>query len=393
MSILIVGAGFTGLMTAYTLLKQGFSVTLLESRSSPCQEASFTCSGTLNDQAPLLLGERSDRKTELATELQADSVFTHPKRLWQHPRFVSGLKKAHRTDEQQRLLNLARTCSTQSSVLLRTIAQTHQLSLQESAGTLVEQPGDTSHALDAWLGVEPALYAAPAESHFTVSARTSWSISYFAKQLKELVVSLGASIFNNHHVTRFVIESEYCRGVVTEQGILNADAVVLANGVGAAPLLKTLKIHFPLLEVSRPILNTSLIGDATRIRHALLTAQGVSLLPLSDFIRVQGPWQWARPSKEETDALYRQLWEAGTRFFPEIAHWHQGRYYLQSVLSTPDTLGIVGPSPIPGLWLNVAGGLHGADFAPIYSEVLAGHLTGKADTELAEALHYKRFST
>ncbi len=385
MQVLVVGAGITGLMTAYALFSRGIRVTLLEGRPSPCQGASYSCSGLIGDAEPQLL---SSPNTSLV--YGAGLVF-------QHPIFAHLMKKSRSEEHAAELNRLTKIFSDASIAWLRQHSESEGFLLQESAGTLIAQSDQNKTTseheeipLDMWLQVEPSLYGVKPGTSFQVSRSVSWSISYFAKQLKEWLLEHEVPILNNQLVTDFVISEGRCRGVKTATETFKADAVVIASGLGAQALLKAAKIKFPMLPLTRCVLNTTLFGDAMRIRHAIIDPDGFLLSPLEDFLRVQGRWYLGLEDDFDRDAEYRALWEAGMKYFPEIGDWKNARYFSQSVLTTPDSLGVVGESGIPGLWLNVAGGIHGADFAPYYADTLAQLLRGETP-EHAQALSIERF--
>lgn len=392
MQVLVVGAGVTGLMTAYALFSRGIHVTILEGRSSPCQGASYSCSGLIGEATPLLLS--SPETSLLGSQSQ---VVYGPGLLFQHPIFARLMKKSRAADRFAELTALAQTFSQTSIEWFRQHAKTEGFQLQESAGTLIAQSPKAKKAegaeeipLSSWLQIEPSLYALAPETALQMSRSVSWSISYFAKQLKEWLIEHDVPIKNNQTVTGFVMEAGRCTGVKTASDTLSADAVIVAAGLGALPLLKAAKVKLPVLPLTRCVLNTTLFSDATRIRHSVIDPEGFLLSPLEDFLRVQGRWYIGEEGDFDRNAEYRALWEVGMKYFPDIGDWKNARYFSQTILTTPDTLGVVGESGVPGLWLNVAGGIHGGDFAPYYAETLAALLAGETP-EHAAVLSAKRF--
>ncbi len=387
MQVTVVGAGLTGLMTAYCLVNRGVSVTLLESRSSPCQGASYSCSGLLGEDNPKLI---ASEKTSLLGSRA--SIVYGAGLVFKHPRFSRLMQKARHPDRRSAIATLATTLSSYADEWYRQTAEREGWKLQESRGTLLILGKDSDKApLQDWLTTEPSLYALPASTRIGTSSAISWSISYFAKQLKERLLSRGVTILNNTPAEGLVLENDVCRGVRSAAGTdIRADAVVVAAGMGAMALLRSAGIKPPMLPLTRCVLNTTIFSDAMRIHHAIIDELGYMLTPLQDFLRIQGRWYLGTEAEFDREAEYRALWERGMRIFPDIADWKNARYFSQTVLTTPDSLGIVGASPIGGLWLNIAGGLHGADFAPSYAETLTLSMTGET-SPLAAELSLKRF--
>ncbi len=387
MQALVVGAGLTGLMTAYALFSKGIRVSILEGRSSPCQGASYSCSGLLGESQPMLLS------TPEASLLRSETgVVYGPGLIFHHPRFARLLQKSRAPENFRALSDLAKALSSASFEWYLQVEKDNIFTLQSSEGTLEELPEtDTATpALDGWLMMEPSLYALPQTTRFHLDNSLSWSISYFAKQLKEWLIEQGVPIHNSTAVTGFIREGGRITGVQTATGEIRTDHVVICAGSGALNLLKLAKLKLPVLPLTRCVLNTTLFSDAMRITHAIVDEKGFLLSPLDDFLRVQGRWYIGAEEDFDRDAEYRALWETGMRFFPDIGDWKNARYFAQTVLTAPDSLAIVGESAVPGLWLNIAGGLHGADFAPSYAECLAQAMLGEPSPQ-AQALSPARF--
>ena len=393
MQVVVVGAGVTGLMSAFVLTQRKHQVTVLEARSSPCQEASYSCSGTLGDPTPTLLASPTSDTGHLGSE--APLVYGSSAFL-KHPHFIRKLLQNKDAALYASRLALFQELSVLSTDQYRQFCAQEGFTLQESAGTLLAtrashpHEGPSSAPLEQWLQIEPALYAVSPQTHWQFSRATSWSISYFAKQLKEWLLEHGVNLLSNQAVTDFIVEGERAVGVKTATQTLHADAIVVAAGLGSTPFLKRLKLKCPLVTLTRCFSNTLLLNDTPRLRHAVKDTEGYHLAPLDDFLRIQGRWFLGDETEFDRENEYKALWETAMYFVPELAQWNNTRYLSQKVLSTPDGLALVGASPVLGVYLNMAGGIHGADYAPVYAQTLADAIEGN-DSPYLSALSPMRF--
>ncbi|WP_261109481.1 NAD(P)/FAD-dependent oxidoreductase [Serratia quinivorans] len=93
----------------------------------------------------------------------------------------------------------------------------------------------------------------------------------------EKACSLGATLKSQTPVIGFIQNGNHITGIQTPEGVLNADAVVLACGTGITPLLDTLGIPLPILaspaillrfSTENHLINTLISGHDVEARHA-----------------------------------------------------------------------------------------------------------------------------
>ena len=288
---------------------------------------------------------------------------------------------------------LAAELSEASTSMLRAEAQEHGFILQESAGTIIVSPeaGEASPAtLEDVTAIEPSLYAATDVGSFSFSRATTWSVSYYAKQLREHLAEAGVKILCSRKATGLISDNARICGVAADEPV-RADAVVVACGTGALEILPEHAYGgVPLAPVTRSVLNVSLSGDACVMRHAVRTPEGRIALPLDTFVRIMGRWHLGAQEHCPVDKEYKALWEMGVKLFPAATDWSQGRYLSHTVLSSPDGLPVAGASGMPGLHLSIAGGIHGADFCTAVADVVSDGVLGR-ENPFSERLSWRRF--
>ena len=203
----------------------------------------------------------------------------------------------------------------------------------------------------------------------------------------------GAAVMTNCVVTDFAIEDGRLVGVVTTYGTVATDCAVLAAGPFAAQLATQAGIDLPLVNVRR---QKTILPDLPEVppgapmtidedsgTHWRPALRGAYLLgaesepvidqPLEDVptdgglaLRLLDP---ASPLAAARIApFWADVWARGD------AHWSlQAGHYVM----TPDARPLIGPSPLPGLWLNTGYGGHGVMASPGGSALLLALLTGQ----------------
>lgn len=396
MHVIVVGAGLTGLQSALHLLKDSVEVTLIEAARAPCQGASYCAAASINDPEPMPLAPAAGLLARLRamTGNTTNLVFGSGTAM-RHAGFIAAMTAARNPERFEKRREVFATLARESMQLLHADAEREGFVLQESAGTFLvhDTPvtGDGVLTPEAAFEREPALLEASSVAAVTPSEATTWSVSFYAKQLREHLVSRGVRILCNRRVTGLLSDGSRTVGVEAGETI-RANAVLIAAGTGAVDLLPDAAYGgVALAPLTRAVFNIELSVDQGRVRRAIKTADGRTIVPLDAFLRLLGRWHLGTPEQCDLDAEYKALWSLGVRLLPHAASWSGGRYLKGTVLSSPDGLPLVGASAYPGLYLNIAGGLHTSDFAPSYARAAADAILGR-ENALLEELAWTRFS-
>lgn len=390
----VVGAGLTGLQTALSLVRKGADVTVIEAQRAPCQGASYCAGAVLGDPAPAPIARPAGRLARLKALASNSSELVYCSgTAVRHAGFISAMTACREPARCEARNALAAELSEVSTSMLRAEAQEHGFILQESAGTIIVSPkaDDASPAtLEDVTAIEPSLYAATDVGSFSFSRATTWSVSYYAKQLREHLSEAGVKILCSRKATGLISGNGRICGVAADEPV-RADAVIVACGTGALEILPEHAYgSVPLAPITRSVLNVSLSGDACVMRHAVRTPEGRIALPLDTFVRIMGRWHLGAQEHCPIDEEYKALWEMGVKLFPTATDWSQGRYLSHTVLSSPDGLPVAGASDMPGLHLSIAGGIHGADFCTAVADVVSDGVLGR-ENPFSERLSWRRF--
>jgi glycine/D-amino acid oxidase-like deaminating enzyme len=133
--------------------------------------------------------------------------------------------------------------------------------------------GYNSETLDraAIAALEPALGVVP-ERAIRFAAEGVAEPAAIAERFLEAAIALGAKVARGFHVQGFLQNAGQICGVRTEQGVFEADRVLVAAGTGTEALLKDVGIALPMLH--RPALVLTTKPVAWRLNHVLATDFG-----------------------------------------------------------------------------------------------------------------------
>lgn len=412
MNIAIIGAGISGITTAWELAREGHAVTVYDRRNAAAEESSFAPTGLLApalscgfDPAtlPWQIARQffsSQRSARLALPLGSAELAW----LW---RAWRGRAPAQRQRRAQRLLELTQ----QGLQRLHELRAELELDYDRSQGLLLLARGEREWAqLQARaarlreLGlpcrelppeqardVEPALHPATAlHGALHLPQDEAGNCRQFALMLKNESQRLGVRYVFGADVRAIEPGAPVRLQVSAAAAALEHDAVVLCAGVDAARLLRPLGLKLPLLPLYGCTVSATVREPLNAPRSAVLDERHqVAIVRLGNRVRVGGLWQIGGraqpPAPQALGLLYKVLQD----WFPGAAQMSSGIQSWQGARPLlPDGLPVLGASGLSGLWLNLGHGDQGWALGCGAARLLADWLAGRRgadDAELAAA--------
>ena len=206
--------------------------------------------------------------------------------------------------------------------------------------------------------------------------------------------ALGVDIIQNCEVRGFVRESGSVVGVETSKGTIRAGRVGIAAAGHSSVLAKLAGFKLPLTsfalqamvsEPIKPLLDTVLIspGTGTYVSQSdkgeMVIGAGLDLFPSY--------------AQRGSYAVTQAILAATLAIFPSFGRLQMLRQWAGIVDVVHDSSPIIGPTPIPGLFINCGWGTGGFKAIPVGGWTLAHVLATGESHELADAFQLERFNT
>ena len=404
MKIAIVGAGIIGVATAWELACDGHEVSVFERRGATAEEASFANAGVVAPgyvtpwAAPGMLTKvlRSLLSTHGAIKVRWPLSMRDVgwMRQWQRAcRLETYLANRAR---MQRLAFYSRT-------RLHEISAARELAYERSDGYLVllrsrreqklVQAGlevlRTAGTVFREVDADEARRIEPALNHDTRLAGAIHlpddevaNCRQFALLLKREAEALGARFHFNCDIAPLARAAPRSLTLASGSEAVPFDAVVMCAGVASAALLRPLGLRLPLAPVYGHSITATLREPLNAPRSAVMDERyKVAISRLGQRVRVAGSAEIGGMPDTLHPAALQTLYKVLHDWFPGaialdagVQKWKGARPML------PDGPPVIGPSGVPGVWLNLGHGSSGwalsCGSARVLADLVGGHDAG-----------------
>lgn len=384
----MLGAGVVGVTTAFELIEDGHEVTVFERGQTAAEGASFATGGLLAPewaaaQAELeweqkcAPGRRRSWWSMLRPGRPPTCANPGPLLLELARHSLARLSEVSErlmlsTEHQEGLMAIWRNPSG------KPVADKLQGLLKTSGCACQAATPEQARGLEAALNPETSLAGA-------LVVQEAWSANcrQFTLQLKAHALQAGCRF--EFGVDVLGIQHDPGRqGVWLVSDRKDAtterfDAVVLCTGSATPALLRPFGLHIPM----DTWVAHSLSGATREPLDAPLATvhdiqRGITMSRAGQRVRVSGP---AAPASRQPrpDAAFKPLYDALNDWFPGalrtgvaggVQEWNG------QIARTPDSLPLLGPSGLPGIWINTAHGMNGWLLACGCARAIANQLSG-----------------
>jgi D-amino-acid dehydrogenase len=413
MKTVVVGGGLLGLATTYYLRRRGVEVTLVDAGPGPAAGASRANGGLITPgmsdpwNAPgvawhLLrwLG-RADAPLLLRRQALRGSL------RWRYRFLRASARDRYQANTLKNLrlalysLDALRELRAESGIdygpvgrgTLKLFRDPHSLSAADRASGVVASHGLAVRTLDrrATLELEPALepIAGTIAGGLHFPEDEIGDSRRFCEALAAHLASRGCELRFGVTVERWRHESGRLAGIVTSDGDVRGDTILLAAGAHCAPLARPLGIAIPVAPAKGYSISVPFEGWTLRPRHGVVDdALHAAATPLSDVLRVAGTAEFAgfdasiRPERIENlrrlaETLYPQASMAARG--DDVGAWAGLRPM------SADGVPILGRTPIENLFVNTGHGHLGWTLAAGSGRVVADLVTrGTSEVNAAD---------
>lgn len=364
MNIAIIGAGIIGVTTAYELAADGHTVTVFERHASVAEEASFANAGVIcpgwsesltSGRIPGRFGRTAPmswlgrQKADHGPDTPASALATlQGLALYSQHRFheVSN-QLAYTFDRQDGHLVLLRTEKDLRSARPRlAVAGGLGIPFHEISASEARQ-------------IEPALHPqTPLAGAIYFPQAEVGNCRQFAVVVRDAAEQLGARFEFNAPVAAIEPTSSAGLRLEHETAPRRFDAIVLCTGAASKMLLKPLNIQLPLLPIYGYSLSAHISEPFNAPRSGIIDERHqVVITRLGQRVRVAGTADTgSNPNRIDERAL-RTLYKVLADWYPLSALLSKGvQIWKGARPMLADGLPWIGPTHVPGVWLNVGHG-------------------------------------
>lgn len=416
MDIVVLGGGVVGVTSAWYLAKAGHKVTLLERRDGVALETSHANAGQISPGYASPWAAPGIPLKAAKWLLQKHAPFTvrptsDPFQLrWMLKMFANCTPAAYAVNKGRmvRLAEYSRDCmkllrdelaldyeGRQLGTLQLFRSQAQRDASQRDIEVL-EEYGVPYQSLDAdgCEEVEPALARVRGKvvGGLRLPGDETGDCFRFTQALADEARRLGVNFVFNCAIDEVEIAKGRAVAVRAGEQRFQADAIVCALGSYGTCFLRPLGIELPVYPVKGYSLTLPMTDAEGAPRSTVLDeTYKVAITRFDERIRVGGMAELSgfnlalNPRRHDTLAMVvRDL-------FPQGGNLEQATFWTGLRPMTPDGTPLVGPSPIPGLWLNTGHGTLGWTMAAGSGQLLSDLISGNPPDISDEGLTLARY--
>ena len=420
MKVLILGSGVIGVTSAWYLARAGHEVTVIDRQPGPALETSFANAGEVSPgYASPWAGPGVPVKAIKWLLMKHGPLVIRPNpdpvMWWWLLKMLRNCTAARYAVNKSRMIPLAEY----SRDCLRALRAEIGIRYDErSQGTLqlfrkqqqLDHTGDDIAVLqhygvpyelldrDGCIRAEPAL--AQVRDKFVGGLRLpqdeTGDCQMFTAALAEQAAKLGVQFRYNVGIDRIAVDGSRVTGIATSDGVMQADAYVVALGSWSQQLLRALGIAIPVYAVKGYSITVNIADEAgAPVSTVMDESYKVAITRLGNRIRVGGTAEVSGYSSALHPARRATLDHSLTDLFPRGGDLTDAQFWCGLRPMTPDGPPIIGATRYPNLHLNTGHGTLGWTMACGSGRVLADMLSGRKpdiDTrELSMSRYEHRF--
>lgn len=401
MKALVLGGGVVGVTTAYYLARDGIEVELVEGSDALGTDATAGNAGLI---AP---GHSFAWASPRAPAMLARSLFGKETAIQVRPRFdpqlvgwgLRFLRECTAERARRNTLVKLRLCQ-YSQRQLDLLAREEQIDyLDAHAGILylyrdareleagaakmqlLADHGQECRVIDAAgvVAIEPALARVEGRIAGAVYSPTdaSGNAQVFTQRVAETCERLGTRFRLDTRVRGLRSEGERITGVVTNDGVLDADVYVLSLGVGSPAVARTVGVRLPIYPAKGYSASFPLRGGDGPTTGGVDEEVLVAWAPLGDRLRVTSTAEFAGFDRSTKESSFAAIVRVARELFPDAADYDAGERRACLRPMTPDGPPVIGAGRHSNLYFNTGHGHMGWTMACGSSRAVADLIQGR----------------
>lgn len=386
MHVIVIGAGVIGVCSAWYLREAGYDVTVIDRRATPAQETSFGNAGVIAPGYVTPWAAPGMPSKVLRTLFaSASPVVFRPSAdpaMW---RWIARWLRECRLERyrvnklrMQRLAFYSRACLhalreqlaidyEQSQGYLQLFRTARDLDMAQPALALLRENAVPHRLLDAagCRRLEPGLAADTAlAGGLHLPEDETGNCPMFTRRLRQLAQQRGVRFVMEATARRIRLEADGRLSVAVGSAntieTLRADRVVVAAGVDSAALLRPLGLRVPLYPV-KGYSATVKVRDELQAPLAALMDESykVAITRMGNRFRIAGTAELGSRRLDLRREAVGTLLKVARDWFPGAGDYNEATLWVGARPMLPDGPPLIGPTSVPGLYLNLGHGSTG----------------------------------
>jgi D-amino-acid dehydrogenase len=416
MHIAVIGSGIIGTTTAWYLARQGQRVTVLDRQSAAGLETSFANAGQispgyatpwaapgiplkaikwmLSEHSPLVIRPRADR--DLVRFLAMMLVNCGASRYERNKERMLRIAEYSRRAFADLREETGIAYDDGRGGTLQIFRSEKQLAGCRKDTDVLDRYGVPYQVLDAdgCIAVEPGLRASRDKivGGLRLPLDETGDCFKFTSALAARCADLGVEFRYGVNVERLMGEGDRILGLVTDQGMVQADSYVMALGSYSTKLLRPIGIDIPVYPVkgysiTLPIVRPELAPVSTLMDETYK----VAITRLADRVRVAGTAELAGFDLSLGEERRRTVRHVAADLFGEAVDMDGDQFWTGLRPMTPDSVPVVGATPYGNLFLNTGHGTLGWTMSCGSSRLVADMVSGRQTEISSDGLQMSRY--
>lgn len=407
MRVVVLGSGVIGVSTAWWLSRAGHDVTVIDRRSGPAQETSFANGGQISvsyaepwaspgaplkllrwmmrDDAPMVFRPRLDaRQWAWGVQFLRECL---PGRFEPNLRAMVRLSEYSRSTLRAMRSELGLEYDQVQRGILHFYRDAAAFEASQRGGGIMRDLGIDRRVVspDEVVALEPALgphRASIVGGDFTPDDE-SGDVHKFTVALAEHCTRAGVDFQYDTQITRLIPEGGQIRAVETIDaqgafGSREADAFVVAMGVGSPALVKPLGLRVPVYPAKGYSLTLPVRPGALAPTVSLSdSSHKLVMSRFGDRFRLAGTAELSGYSRALDERRCASMLNYARTLFPDAFNVEDVRYWSGLRPTTPSNVPLIGRTRIANLYLNTGHGTLGWTMGAGSGRALADLLSGR----------------
>jgi D-amino-acid dehydrogenase len=402
MHVIVLGAGVIGVTQAWYLAEAGHQVTVIDRQAAPALETSFANAGEISPgysapwAAPGVPLKALKWMFERHAPLIIDPTPSVAKYTWMAQMLMNCTSAAYGVNKARmvRLAEYSRDCLTdlrgrtgitfddRQQGTLQVFRTVRQVEAAAKDIKVLKAGGVAFEVLDAagCVAVEPGLAAAKGQiaGGLRLPKDETGDCHLFTTRLAAMAAAKGVAFRWGVDIRRLVVDGGRVTGVETADGVLRADAVVVALGSFSPAMVKPMGLRLPVYPMKGYSITLPII-DAARapVSTVMDETHKIAITRLGDRIRVGGMAEIAGFSRSLPERRKETLLHSVQGLFGGAGDAARATFWTGLRPMTPDGTPVVGRTGVAGLFLNTGHGTLGWTMAAGSGRVLADIISGR----------------